>query len=194
MILGVAFLLGGTAFLIVALRRLRGAGDADWVRSAATRLVVAAGDGQDAPRATLWRGDGVAFGPCPAAWDPPQGTAGVPAPMTGSGDYRVVGAVDLSAVDAFAAGDPRLAKLVSQALGSSALVLRPVAGDRPVLLHGTARGARDSAAGIGISQTDLDALMRVLGDPTGLRVQVVRRRVQRAGWGRAQSQRHRGRQ
>lgn len=193
MILGILFLLGGAALLVMAFLRLRAARDPDWVRSGATRLVIAPAAGQDEPRVALWRGDRVVFGPYRAAWDVPRNMGSLPAPLSGSGEYRVAGAVDLGAEDALGTGDPGLAKVLRNALGTSALVLVPVSGDRPVLLHGTARGARGSAGGIGIEQSHLDALIGRLGDPTGLRVEVVRRRVQRAGWGGAQEQRQRGR-
>ncbi|MBR0670436.1 hypothetical protein [Neoroseomonas soli] len=194
MILGILFLLGGAAFFVMALRHLRAAGDPNWVRSGTTRLVVGPVAGQDEPRVALWRGDGVAFGPCRSTWDPTPAMGGVPTPVSGSGEYRVAGAVDLSAEDALGTGDVRLAKTLRRELGSSALLLLPITGDRPVLLHGTVRGARGSAGGIGIEQGQLDALIGILGDPAGLRVEVVRRRVQRAGWGGAQDKRHRGRE
>ena len=119
---------------------------------------------------------------------------GVPAPVSGSATFQVAGAVDLSAKIAPASGDAGIPEALRGAFGSQALVLMPVGGDRPVLLHGTARGARGSAGGIGIEEAHLAALIAMLGDPTGLRVEVVRRRVQRAGWGGVQGQRQRGRQ
>lgn len=194
MILGILLLLGGATFLVLAFRRLRAARDPDWVRAEATCLRVGPMPGQDEPRLALWRGDRLAFGPVPVAWDPPEAMAALPAPVTGSGAYRVMGAVDLAGDDAFGTGDPRLAQTLRGALGTSAMLLVPEGGDRPVLLHGTQRGARGSAGGIGIEQVQLDALLTALGDPAGLRVEVVRRRVQRAGWGGAQGERRRGRQ
>lgn len=194
MILGILFLLGGAVFLVLALRRLRAVKDPNWVRSEETRLVIEPPAGQDTPRATLWRGGGIAFGPCPAIWDPPQAMRSLPAPVPGSGSFRVAGAVDLEAEDALGTGDARLAKTLREEIGPRALVLRPEAGDRPVLLHGIKRGARGSAGGIGIEQGQLDGLIALVGDPTGLRVVVTRRRVQRSGWGGAQGQRQRGRQ
>lgn len=194
MILGILLLLGGGAFLVLAYRRLRAARDPNWVRAEATRLRIGPMPGQDEPRLALWRGDRLAFGPVPVAWDPPEGMAALPAPATGSGTYRVMGAVDLAGDDAFGTGDPRLAQTLRGALGTGALLLAPEGGDRPVLLHGTGRNAGGSAAGFGIKQAQLDALLAALGDPAGLRVEVVRRRVQRSGWGGAQGQRRRRRQ
>ncbi|MBW6402009.1 hypothetical protein KPL78_29455 [Roseomonas sp. HJA6] len=194
MILGILFLLGGAFFVLLAWRRLRGARDPNWVRADGTRLVVEPAPGQDTPRVTLWRGDGVAFGPCGASWDPPKDMRSLPPPLPGSGIFRVACAADLDAEDAFGTGDGRLARTLRDALGTRALLLMPVDGDRPVLLHGRKRGARTSAGGIGIEQAQLDALVALLGDPAGLRVEVRRRRVQRSGWGGAQGQRQRGRQ
>jgi len=194
MILGILFLLGGAVFVLLAWRRLRAARDPDWVRADGTRLVVEPPPGRDTPRATLWRGDGIAFGPCGASWDPPKDMRSLPAPVPGSGAFRVAYAVDLEAKDAFGTGDPRVARALRDGLGARALLLMPLDGDRPVLLHGTKRGVRTSAGGIGIEQAQLDALVALLGDPAGLRVEVKRRRVQRAGWGGAQGQRQRGRQ
>ncbi len=193
MILGILFLLGGAACTLMAFRRLRGMRDPGWVQSEDTRLVISPAQGQDEPRVTLWRGDGIAFGPCWATWDPPQGMKVVSAPLPGSGSYRVAAAVDLGADDPLGTGDARLANLLRDALGSQALVLLPSAGDRPVLLHGTTLNARGSATGIGVEEAHLAALVAMLGDPVGLRVDVVRRRVQRGGWGSAQDQRQRGR-
>ena len=106
MILGVLFLLGGVASVVMAFGRLRAARDPNWVRSDATRLVIAPLPGRDEARVALWRGDRVAFGPCSASWDPPRRMSGVPAPIVGSGEYRVVAAVDLGAEDALGTGDP----------------------------------------------------------------------------------------
>ena len=194
MILGILFLLGGAACFVLAIRGLRAAKDPDWVRAEGTRLRIEPAAGQDAPRITLWRGDGIAFGPHPAVWDPPPAMRGLPAPRSGSGGYRVACALDLGGEDAFGTGDARLAEALRKALGTGALLLVPEAGDRPVLLHGMAGGAQGSAGGIGMNQAQLDALVALLGDPAGLRVEVMRRRVQRAGWGGAQGQRQRGRQ
>ena len=194
MILGILLLLGGGVCLVMALRSLRAMRDPDWVRAEETRLVIGPAPGQDEPRILLRRGDGVAFGPHPATWNPPKGMAGVPAPVTGGGRYSVAAAVDLGAEDALGIADARLAATLRGTLGSSALVLLPEAGDRPILLHGTKRAAQGSAVGIGMEQKHLDALIGLLGDPAGLRVTVERRRVQRAGWGGAQGQRQRARQ
>lgn len=193
MILGILFLLGGSALVVLAFQRLRGVSDPEWVRSESTRLVIAPASGQDEPRVTLWRGDAAVFGPCWATWDLPAGMSSAIAPLSEGGEYRVAGAVDLAGEDALGTGDPRLSRTLRTALGTSALVLAPTSGRRAVLLHATARGARGSAAGIGIEQGRLDALIGLLGDPTGLRVEVVRRRVQRGGWGGAQDRRQRGR-
>ena len=195
MILGFLFLIGGAVCIVLALRRLRTTQGTDWVRAEDTRLVIGPGAGQDEPRVTLWRQGGVAFGPLWATYDPPQGMRGVLAPLPGSATFRVAAAVDLRASDAFGLGEARLARTLGDALGTKALLLMPTEGShRPILLHGTARGARGSAGGIGIEQAHLDQLLDLLGDPAGLRVEVMRRRLKRAGWGGAQSQRQRGRQ
>lgn len=193
MILGILFILGAGVLVVMAIRGLRATQRGDWVRAASTRLVIGPLPGQDDPRMALRRDRNVAFGPYWATWDPPAGMTAVPAPVRGSGTYRVLAAVDLSAEDAFGTGDARLARTLGVALGRSALVLAPEAGDRPILLHGTTRGARGSAAGVGVEQAHLDRLIAILGDPVGLQVEVERRRVQRAGWGGAQAQRHRAR-
>lgn len=194
MILGFIFLLGGAAMIVLALRWLRAATDPGGPGAAVLHLVVAPPPGQNEPRVTLRRGDGIVLGPYRASWDPPKGMEGVPAPVSGSGRFQVVGAVDLRAEDALGTGDPRLAKLLRDGLGASALVLAPLDGDRPLLLHGGPRGRRGSLAGIGMEQVQLDALIDTLGDASGLRVEVQRRRVQRMGWGGAQGQRQRSRQ
>ncbi|MEO3470434.1 hypothetical protein AAFN86_01115 [Roseomonas sp. CAU 1739] len=194
MILGILFLLGGAACLAMALRSLRAMRDPDWVRADQTCLVISPVQGQDEPRIMLRRGEGVAFGPYWATWDPPKAMAGLPAPVTGSGRYRVAALLDLGTEDPLGTGDARLAAMLRKALGARALLLQPEDGQRPVLLHGGVRGAAGSAGGIGIESAHLDALLGMLGDPAGLRVEVVRRRVQRAGWGGAQGQRQRARQ
>jgi len=193
MILGILFVLGAGVLVVMAVRALRATQRGDWVRAAGTRLVIGPLPGQDEPRMTLRRDRSVAFGPYWATWDPPAGMTAVPAPVRGSGSYRVLAAVDLSGEDVFGTGDARLARTLGGALGRSALVLAPEAGDRPILLHGTTRGARGSAAGVGVEQAHLDRLIEILGDPAGLKVDIERRRVQRAGWGGAQAQRHRTR-
>lgn len=193
MILGILFVAGAVGLVLMAVRELRVARRGDWVRAEGTRLVIGPLPGQDEPRMTLQRDRSLAFGPYWATWDPPAGMTAVPAPVRGSGSYRVLAAVDLSGEDAFGTGDARLARTLAGALGRSALILAPEQGDRPILLHGTSRGARGSAAGIGVEQAHLDRLIELVGDPVGLRVEIERRRVQRAGWGGAQAQRHRAR-
>ena len=193
MILGFLFVAGAVGLVLMAVRELRVARRGDWVRAEGTRLVIGPLPGQDEPRMTLQRDRSVAFGPYWATWDPPAGMTAVPAPVRGSGSYRVLAAVDLSGEDAFGTGDARLARTLAGALGRSALILAPEQGDSPILLHGTTRGARGSAAGIGVEQAHLDRLIELVGDPVGLRVEIERRRVQRAGWGGAQAHRHRAR-
>lgn len=191
MILGFLFIAGAVGLVLMAVRKLRLARRGDWVRAEGTRLVIGPLPGQDEPRLTLQRERSVAFGPCWATWEPPPGMSAVPAPVRGS--YRVLAAVDLSGEDPLGTGDARLARTLAGALGRSALILAPEEGDRPILLHGTTRGARGSAAGIGVEQAHLDRLIELVGDPAGLRVEIERRRVQRAGWGGAQAHRHRTR-
>lgn len=191
MILGILLLLGGGLVFVFAFRNLRAAQDPDWVRRAETRLVISTVPGSDRPQVALWRGNGIAFGPAPASWDPPAGMKH--APVTGSGDYQVSAAIDLSGEDVFGTRDARLAAMLRGAVGPTALLLAPRDGDRPLLLHGTPAPAAGSAVGIAMDQTRLEALLALTGDPAGLRVQLLRRRVQRAGWGGAQGQRHRSR-
>lgn len=193
MILGILLMLGAVALFVLAFRRLRAARDPAWVRAAATRLVIAPAAGASEPELALRHGETVAFGPVRASWDAPPSMSAVPAPVTGSGEYRVAAALDLSAEDAFGTGNARLAKLLREAIGPAALLLTSETAERPALLHGAPR-ARGSVVGVAIAPESLDGLTALLGDPAGLRVQVVRRRVQRAGWGTAQGQRHRGRQ
>lgn len=193
MILGILFLLAGGALILLVWRRLGGARSGAWVTAEGTRILVAAPPGAEVPQLSLESGGATLFGPVPAAWDPPRGMAGVPAPVTGSGAYRVSALADLSGEDALGAGDARVAGMLRGAFGGTALVLAPETGDRPILLQGLPAVADGSAGGIGIGQTRLEGLLRLLGRPEGLRVEVVRRRVVRRGWGPQQARRHRAR-
>jgi hypothetical protein len=177
-ILGILLLLGGIACLVAGFRRLRRPQGGD----APPRLVIAPAQGSDEPRILLRRGDGIAFGPHPARWDPARS-------MATSGTWRVIAALDLAGKDALGTGDAALAGRLGDALGRRALVLEPLSGGRPLLLH-----AGGSAGGIGIAPRHLDGLLAMLGNPAGLEVELVRRRVRRAGWGAAQGHRRRGRQ
>lgn len=180
MILGILLLMGGGTFLILAFMRLRGANAA---QADTPRLVIGPMAGRDDARIMLLGGGGIIFGPHPARWDAARS-------MTAGGKWRVATAVDLSGeVDALAAGDARLAATLRGGVGPRAMVLEPLTGGRPVLLH-----TGGSAGGVGIAPAHLDALFALLGNPAGLEVELVRRNVQRAGWGSAQGQRRRARQ
>lgn len=193
MILGILFLLGGGALILFGWRQIAGARSGAWVTAEGTRILVTTAPGAEVPRLSLESRGATLFGPVPAAWDPPRGMAAVPAPVTGSAAYRVGALVDLSGEDALGTGDPRLAKMLRGAFGGTALVLAPEAGDRPVLLQGLSAVADGSAGGIGIGQTRLEGLLGLVGKPEGLRVEVVRRRLVRRGWGPQQARRHRAR-
>ena len=178
MILGILFLIGAAALVFLAWRQLRALRSGDWVREGDTRILVSGAAGQE-PRLVLEARGAAVFGPVPATWDPPRGMTGVPPPVSRSGTYRVLGLVRLDGKDALGAGD--------------ALVLAAEDGGRPILLQGLAATGSGSAGGIGIGKTRLTQLLAVVGDPAGLRVEVVRRRVTRGGWGPQQERRHRGR-
>jgi len=190
---GLLFLLGGAALILLAWRQTAGARGGTLATAEGTRLLVTTTPGAEVPQLTLERRGAALFGPVPAAWDPPRDMAGLPAPVAGGGAYRAVAAVDLSGEDPLGTGDARVAQMLRRAFGGTALVLAPETGDRPILLHGVAAVGDGSAGGIGIGQARLDALLALLGKPEGLRVEVVRRRVVRQGWGPQQQQRQRAR-
>lgn len=191
MILGLLFLLGAGALFFLAWRQLRRARAGGWTKAEGTRLLVTLLPGREAPSLMLESGGATLFGPVAAAWDPPRGMAGVPAPVVGSATYRVLAVADLGAEDALATGDARLARSLRDAFGGTAMVLAPETTDRPILLHGQPPRATGSAGGVGIEQARLDGLLAVVGDAQGLRVEIVRRRLQRGGWGTQKAVRQR---
>lgn len=199
MILASLFLLGAMVLLVLAWRALRpGAAGA----VAPDRLVVEAAAGDDVPSLRLERGGAIAFGPVAARWMPHPGLAsalgnpdaapgrlGGP-PMTGR--WRVVAMADLTAPDVIASGEPALDAPLREALGPAALVLERVEGGAPpMLLHGVFALNAGSLGGIAIETARFAELAPLLGNPEGLEVEVVRRRIQRAGWGGERAHRRR---
>ena len=202
MIIAFLFLAGAAALMALAWRAMRRAGSKDWVRAADTRLVVETAPNESAPRLRLESGGRRVFGPVPAEWAPPgefaqalgsrEGEAGRLGGPVPAGQYRVTAVVDLAAGDVLARGERSLDEPLARALGERALLLEaPGGGAPPLLLHGQARGSRGSLGGIALAKGPFDALMARLGDPQGLQVQLLRRRIQRAGWGTERAQRRR---
>jgi hypothetical protein len=60
-----------------------------------------------------------------------------------------------------------------------------------MLLHGVGSQADGSIGGLSLPQARYDDLVARLGDPKGLALDVIRRRIQRAGWGGERAQRRR---
>lgn len=202
MILGLLLLAGGVALIVLAWRSVRGASGGDWVRAPETRLTVETDPGAEAPRLTLTGSGGSLFGPVAADWAPPRALAAAlgnpeqaPRRLGGTvatGAWRVAAAVDLGAPDALGSGTPALDEAIRKAVGRTAMVLVRVGGDAaPVLLHGRDGRTEGSIGGIAVEHARLATLQSRLGDPTGLKVEVVRRRIQRAGWGTERAQRRR---
>jgi hypothetical protein len=202
MILALLFLLGGIVLAGMVWHTLRRASSGDWVRAEGTRLLVETEPGAEAPRLSLTAGGGNMFGPVAADWEPPAALAAAlgnpgaePGRLGGAvtpGSWRVSAAVDLDAPDALGSGTPALDEALRKSLGRSALVLERVGGGvAPVLLHGRNGRTEGSVGGIAVEHARLALLQSRLGDPTGLAVEVVRRRIQRAGWGTERAQRRR---
>ena len=203
MIIAFLFLAGAAAMMVLAWRAMRRAGSRDWVRAADTRLVVETGPGESAPRLRLEAGGTRVFGPVAAQWAMPgevaqalgnrEGEAGRLGGPVPAGQYRVAAMLDLTAADVLASGERSLDEPLAKALGERALLLETLGGGAPpLLLHGRARESRGSLGGIALAKGPFDALLARLGDPQGLRVEVLRRRIQRAGWGTERAQRRRG--
>ncbi|WP_419897602.1 hypothetical protein [Roseomonas sp. USHLN139] len=177
------FALLAAALLVLGWRRARGVARGDWVRDQATRLVIGTAPRSDKPQLRLERGDAVVFGPVSALWqaDPamavalgnPERLAERPGGDAPAGDYRVLGAADLSAA----------LPAIRSAFGEAALILGPEGEGRPLLLHGARRGDGTSQGGIAIPREPFRQLLLQLGDPRGLRVRIERRRIRRGGWG-----------
>lgn len=202
MILGTLFFLGAVALMVMAWRGLRRAGGGDWVRAPGTRLVVEAQAGQQAPRLRLESGGAVMFGPVAAEWAPrpafsqalgnAEATPGLAGGAAQTGSWRVVAMVDLAAPDAFGTGDAALDRRLADSLGGSAMLLERVGGGAaPMLLHGIPSQADGSIGGIALTAARFGELAARIGNPEGLAVDVLRRRVQRAGWGGERSKRRR---
>ena len=60
-----------------------------------------------------------------------------------------------------------------------------------MLLHAVTSDADGAPGGIALQRARFDALVARIGDPAGLEVEVIRRRVQRAGWGGERARRRR---
>jgi hypothetical protein len=64
-------------------------------------------------------------------------------------------------------------------------------GAAPMLLHGVTDPADGSIGGISLNAARFGELVARIGNPEGLAVEVLRRRIQRAGWGGERAQRRR---
>jgi hypothetical protein len=201
MILGALFLIGAATLAVFAWRGLRRAGGGDWVRGNA-RIVIEAPAGQAAPRLRLESGGAVMFGPVAAEWAPRTALSqalGNPGAMPGraggaaaTGLWRVVALVDLAAPEAFGSGDAAVDRRLAESLGGSAMLLERVdGGAAPMLLHAIADHADGSIGGISLDAARFGELVARIGNPEGLAVEVLRRRIQRAGWGGERAQRRR---
>jgi hypothetical protein len=203
MILGTLFLLGAMALVFFAWRALRRASGGDWVRDAGTRIVIEAPAGQEAPRLRLESGSTVLFGPVAAEWAPRAALSqalGNPAAVPGraggaatTGAWRVVAMVDLAAPGAFDTGDAALDRRLAESLGGRAMLIESVGGGAaPMLLHGVGSHTDGSLGGLAVQARRFGELAARIGNPEGLAVEVLRRRIQRAGWGGERAQRRRG--
>jgi hypothetical protein len=173
----------GLALLGYGVLRARRIGGKDRVRSPETWLRIAMPPRRDLPVLTLEYKGAVQFGPVQARWTAqpevalacgnPGSDAALPGGQVPGGRYRVLDVADLS----------EAAEPIRRAFGTVALILRPEAGGRDVLLHGTRRQTQHSAGGVAILNRALDALVEQLGDPRGLRVEIERRSIRRQGWG-----------
>lgn len=163
----------GLLLLARGWRALRGLLRGDWVRAPRTRLLVTPRPGSNAPALTLER-DGVAlFGPVPLRWGEAPGKAGAAAGDAGpaSGVYRVAAACRLDAPEE---------ALARQCFGASVLLLQREGDGAPLLLHALARSRGEAPGALGLAPA---ALLELLGDPRGLRLELLRRDIRRAGWG-----------
>lgn len=200
MILATLFLLGAAALLLLAWRALRR--DSGVGAAGGSRLVLRTAPGKETPALSLENGGVVVFGPVTASWTPDLtvsralGNPGaVPGQVGGAapaGTWRITALVDLAAADALGSGQAALDGRLRRALGDHALLVEHADGGAPpILLHGRSREAIGSAGGIAMQRERFAALLVRLGDPVGLPVEVVRRRIRRAGWGGEQAQRRR---
>lgn len=178
MVIAAILALAGLVLLARGWLALRGLRRGDWVRAPRTRLLATPRPGSDAPALTLER-DGVSlFGPVPLRWGeaPGQGEAAGPA----SGVYQVAAACRLDA--------PGEA-LARQCFGPVVVVLHGQDDGRPLLLHGLSRSRGEAPGALGLAPAQLEALLDLLGDPRGLRLELLRRDIRRAGWGLARRRR-----
>mgnify|MGYP001385428143 CR=1 FL=1 len=147
-------------------------------------------------------GGAVMFGPVAGGWAPraalaqalgnPEATPGRAGGAAPTGAWRVVALVDLTAPETFGTGDAALDRRLAETLGGSAMLLERVDGAAaPMLLHGIAAQADGSIGGIALTAARFGELAARLGNPEGLAVEVLRRRVQRAGWGGERGRRRR---
>lgn len=199
MILALLFLVGAAALLVLAWHALRASGE-----GSRPRLRVENDPGRgDAPSLRLEAGGATILGPVAADWSPPAAVVAAFGPGDGqpgrlgapvqAGAWRVGALVDLSAPDVLGTGATGLDKPLRNALGRTVMVLERVGGDAPpILLHGRGGRVEGSVAGIALEHARFTALTKRLGDEVrALEVVVVRRRIQRTGWGTQRAQRRR---
>lgn len=201
MILAILFIAGGLAMAWLAWRAIASARDGDWVRSPGTRLVIEAAPRQDKPELRLVSGDAILFGPTAADWAPvpdlsralgnPEAVPGRAGGAVMPGTYRVLALLDLTAPDAIASGITALDPVLRRQWGDRALLLAPDAGGRPPILLHARRNGGSGPGGIAVAPGTIEALTARIGDPAGLAVEVIRRRIRRDGWGQARASRHR---
>jgi hypothetical protein len=202
MILGILFLLGAVALVVMAWSTLRRANGGDWVRAEGTRIVVEVPPGREAPRLRLESAGTVMVAAAAVEWAPRRAVSqalgnpdAVPGRIGGAaatGRWRVVALLDLAAPDTFGTGDAALDRRLAESLGGSAMLLERVdGGAAPMLLHAFGSQANASIGGLSLPNARYDDLVARLGDPKDLAVDVIRRRIQRAGWGGERAQRRR---
>jgi len=201
MILALLFIGGGLAMAWFAWRAIASARSGDWVRSAGTRLVIEAAPRKETPELRLASGTTTLFGPVMAFWAPapvlskalgnPEAVPGRAGGATMPGTYRALALLDLTAQDAIACGTTALDGPLRKQLGDRAMLLDPEAEGRPpILLHVRQHGGT-GPGGIAVEAGTIEALTARTGDPAGLVVEVIRRRIRRDGWGKAQESRQR---
>lgn len=202
MILGILFLIGAAVLVGLAWRGLRRSADGSWVRAKGSRIVVETAPGQADPQLRLEAEGAVVVGPLGAVWAPrgpvsralgnPDALSGRLGGAAAAGGWRALGLVDLTAPDAIGSGDAALDARIAESLGGTAILLvREDGAAPPILLHGIGRGAEGSNGGIALTAARFGDLAARIGDPAGLAVAVLRRRIQRDGWGGERAQRKR---
>jgi hypothetical protein len=202
MILGMMFLLGAAVLVFLAWRALRRASGGDWVRAEDTRVVVEVPPGREAPRLRLESAGAVMVDAAAVEWAPrrqvsqalgnPDALPGRIGGAAASGRWRVVALLDLAAPDTFGTGDAALDRRLAESLGGSAMLLERVDGGAPpMLLHAVGSQADGSVGGLSLPAVRFGDLLARVGDPKDLAVDVLRRRIQRAGWGGERAQRRR---